>query len=70
MLVFEYKKRNDHKIFPWSAKLFASDSNIDKAYIPNLGGIVRGFIWGGRGWIELPRLKLVKIMLETWNFVR
>ena len=44
MLVFEYKKRNDHKIFPWSAKLFASDSNIDKAYIPNLGGIVRGFL--------------------------
>ena len=31
MLVLEYKKRNDHKIFHSSAKLVASDSGIDEA---------------------------------------
>ena len=28
----EYKKRNDHKIFHSSAKLIASDSDIDEAF--------------------------------------
>ena len=31
MLVLEYKKRNDHKIFHSSVKLVASDSGIDEA---------------------------------------
>ena len=32
ILVLDYKKRNDHKIFYSSAKLIASDSDIDEAY--------------------------------------
>ena len=32
ILVLDYKKRNNHKIFHSSAKLIASDSNIDKAF--------------------------------------
>ena len=33
MLVLEYKKRNDRKIFHSNAKLIASDSDIDEAFI-------------------------------------
>ena len=33
ILVLEYKKRNDRKIFHLSTKLIASDSDIDKALI-------------------------------------
>ena len=37
----------------------------------NLGGLFRGPVWGGGGAITLPScLKLVRIMLETWNLVR
>ena len=32
MLVLEHKKRNDHKIFHFSAKLIANDSGIDEAF--------------------------------------
>ena len=32
ILILNYKKRNDHKIFHSSAKLIASDSNIDEAF--------------------------------------
>ena len=32
MLVFDFKKRNDCKIFHSSAKLIASDSDIDEAF--------------------------------------
>ena len=32
ILVLDYKKRNNHKIFYSSAKLIASDSDIDEAY--------------------------------------
>ena len=32
ILVLNYKKRNDRKIFDSSAKLIASDSNTDKAF--------------------------------------
>ena len=32
ILVLDYKKRNDHKIFHLSAKLIASDSNINKTF--------------------------------------
>ena len=32
ILVLEYKKRNDRKIFLSSAKLIASDSDIDEAF--------------------------------------
>ena len=32
IIVLEYKKRNDHKIFYFSTKLTASDSEIDEAY--------------------------------------
>ena len=32
MLVLEYKKRNDRKIFHSSSKPIASDSDIDKAF--------------------------------------
>ena len=32
MLVLEYKKRNDRKIFHSSGKLIASDSNIGEAF--------------------------------------
>ena len=32
ILVLDYKKRNDHKIFYSSAKLIANDSDIDEAY--------------------------------------
>ena len=38
----------------------------------NLGGLLRGSFWGGRGVKSpppSPRLNLVKIMLETWNLV-
>ena len=40
---------------------------------PNLGGIIRGgAFWGwagGEGGVKLsPRLKLVRIMIETWHF--
>ena len=31
-LILKYKKRNDHKIFHLSAKLIASDSDIDRAF--------------------------------------
>ena len=34
---------------------------------PNLGGLFRSSFWGGGGWGELRRLKLVRIMLETSN---
>ena len=33
ILVLEYKKRNDHKIFHSSTNLIASDSDIDEAFI-------------------------------------
>ena len=33
---------------------------------PNLGGPFRGSFWGGGGG-ELPRVKLVRIMLKTSN---
>ena len=33
ILVLVYKKRNDRKIFHWSVKLIASDSDIDEAFI-------------------------------------
>ena len=33
ILVLNYKKRNDHKIFHSSAKIVAGDSDIDKAFI-------------------------------------
>ena len=36
VLVLDYKKRNDCKIFHSSAKLFASDSDIDEAFIKAL----------------------------------
>ena len=45
----------------------------------NLGGLFRGSFWGvyvcvgvgGEGGLKLsPCLKLVRIMLETWNLVR
>ena len=32
IFVLDYKKRNDRKIFHSSAKLIASDSNIDEAF--------------------------------------
>ena len=32
MLVLDYKKRNDHKIFHSSTKLTASDSDFDEAF--------------------------------------
>ena len=32
ILVLEYKKRNDHKIFHSSAEIIGSDSNIDEAF--------------------------------------
>ena len=32
ILVLEYKKRNDYKIFRLSTKLIASDSDIDEAF--------------------------------------
>ena len=32
ILALEYKERNDHKIFHSSAKLIASDSDIDEAF--------------------------------------
>ena len=32
ILALDYKKRNDHKIFYWSAKLIARDSDIDEAF--------------------------------------
>ena len=32
IFVWDYKKRNDRKIFHSSAKLIASDSNIDEAF--------------------------------------
>ena len=32
ILVLDYKKRNDRKIFHSSAKLIASDSDIDEAF--------------------------------------
>ena len=32
ILVLDYRKRNDRKIFHSSAKLIASDSNIDQAF--------------------------------------
>ena len=32
ILVLEYKKRNDHKIFHSSTKVIASDSEIDEAF--------------------------------------
>ena len=32
VLVLDYKKRNDHKMFHSSAKLIASDSDIDEAF--------------------------------------
>ena len=35
---------------------------------PNMGGLFRGLFRGGDGWIS-PCLKLVRIMLETWNLV-
>ena len=31
-LVLEYKKRNHHKIFNWSAKQIAIDEGIDEAF--------------------------------------
>ena len=31
MLVLEYKKENDCKIFNWTVELIASDSEIDEA---------------------------------------
>ena len=33
ILVLEYKKRNDHKIFHSSFKLIAEDSDIDEAFV-------------------------------------
>ena len=33
ILVLEYKKRNDRKIFHSSTKVIASDSDIDEAFI-------------------------------------
>ena len=33
MLVLEYKRRNDRKIFHLSAKLIGSDSDIDEIFI-------------------------------------
>ena len=33
ILVLDYKKRNDYKIFHSSTKLIASDSGIDNAFI-------------------------------------
>ena len=36
VLVLDYKKRNDCKIFHSSAKLIASDSDIDEAFIKAL----------------------------------
>ena len=32
ILVLDYKKRNDHKIFHSSVKLIASDSDIDETF--------------------------------------
>ena len=32
MLVLHYKKRNNHKIFDWIAKLIVSDKNIDETF--------------------------------------
>ena len=34
----------------------------------NLGGLFKGSFWSGRG-VKTPCLKLVKIMLESWNLV-
>ena len=34
----------------------------------NMGGLFRGLFQGGDGWIS-PCVKLVRIMLETWNLV-
>ena len=32
VLILDYKKRNDHKVFHSSTKLIASDSDIDEAF--------------------------------------
>ena len=41
ILVLDYKKRNDHKIFNSSTKLIASDSDIDEAFKPMHQSIIK-----------------------------
>ena len=41
ILVLEYKKINDRKIFHWRTKLIASDSGIDKAFKSMYQGIMK-----------------------------
>ena len=46
---------------------------LKKVLNPNLGWLTpSGTFWGGGGGSKItpPYMKLVRIMLETWNFVR
>ena len=43
---------------------------INFNFNPNLGGIFKGSFWGGVDGKITPCLKLVRIMLETWNLAR
>ena len=59
------------KIFLRRTKAVAWRCSVKWCLNPNLGGLFRGSFWGGGGGRGITLcLKLVRMMLETWNFVR
>ena len=57
-----------HFVYTFSRKMFLILHSVN----PNLGGLFRGLFWGiggggGSKITPLPRLKFVRIMLQSWN---
>ena len=67
ILVLEYKKRNDHKIFHSSFKLIAEDSDIDEAFISMHQSIMKKVKnYASEDWIVLyPKKRCQPMKSET-----
>ena len=67
------RMKTEHFVQAFSG-IFRDIQHLFRHINPNLGVLFRGSFWGGGGGggVKLPPtcLKLVRIMLETWNLVR
>ena len=69
-LVIIWGNLQERVLKTWTAILLSCEKFIFFSFNSNLGGLFRGSFWGEVGKITPPSLKLVRIVLETWNLVR
>ena len=66
LLVFDYKKRNDRKIFHSGTKLIASDSDIDEAFKSMHQSIMKKIKnYACKDWIVLDAI--IKYSIKTFE---